>query len=391
VAAPSIRPVRTKRDLNAFIELPFRLRRTDPQWVPPLRFERRQFLSQDKNPYFEHAEAEYFLAERDGEVVGRISAQVDTRWDEFQGGNDGMFGFFESRDDPEVAAALIEAATGWLRERGRERMLGPMEFTTNDEVGLLIEGYDEPSMILEPWHPPYYRELLEGLGLTKAIDLYMWELWFGQLKEGTELHPMIHAAAQKSEEAGVVIRKMRKRDMESEVASFMDVYNEAWGDNWGFVPITEAEVAFQAKNLKPVLDEDWAMIAEKDGEVVGAALTLPDVDQAIRKMNGRVLPFGWWHFVRRKRYIDRLRVFALGVKHDYQHLGVAAALYVRHVETAGRPGQIKGGHMGWILETNEAMNRAMEGMGGRIVQRYRIYERALSGNGDPPTPQQGVE
>jgi GNAT superfamily N-acetyltransferase len=391
VAAPSIRPVRDKRDLNEFIELPFRLRRDDPQWVPPLRFERREFLSKAKNPYFEHAEAEYFLAERDGQVVGRISAQVDRRWDEFQGGKDGMFGFFESEDDPEVAAALFDAATAWLRERGRERTLGPMEFTTNDEVGLLIEGYDEPSMILEPWHPPYYRELLEGLGLTKAIDLYMWELWFGQLKEGTELHPMIHAAAQKSEEAGVVIRKMRKRDMESEVASFMDVYNEAWGDNWGFVPITEAEVAFQAKNLKPVLDEDWAMIAEKDGEVVGAALTLPDVEQAIRKMNGRVLPFGWWHFVRRKRYIDRLRVFALGVKHDYQHLGVAAALYVRHVETAGRPGQIKGGHMGWILETNEAMNRAMEGMGGRIVQRYRIYELALSGKADGSTPRQGVE
>ena len=391
MAAPSIRPVRNRRDLNAFIDLPFRLRRGDPQWVPPLRFERRQFLDHSKNPYFEHADAEYFLAERGGEVVGRISAQVDRRWDEFQGGNDGMFGFFESEDDPGVAAALFEAATGWLEDRGRERMLGPMEFTTNDEVGLLIEGYDEPSMILEPWHPPYYRTLIEALGLTKTIDLYMWKLWFGQLKAGTELHPMIHAAARKSEEAGVVIRSMRKRDMADEVAAFMEVYNEAWGDNWGFVPITEAEVEFQAKNLKPVLDEDWAMIAEKDGEVVGAALTLPDVEQAIARMNGRLLPFGWWHFARRKRYIDRLRVFALGVKHDYQHLGVAAALYVRHVETAAKPGQIKGGHMGWILETNEAMNRAMEGMGGRIVQRYRIYELALSGNGDRPTPQQGVE
>jgi GNAT superfamily N-acetyltransferase len=390
LAAPSIRPVRNKRDLNAFIDLPFRLRRDDPQWVPPLRFERRQFLSRDKNPYFEHAEAEYFLAERDGEVVGRISAQVDSRWDQFQGGKDGMFGFFESEDDPEIAAALIEAATGWLSERGRERMLGPMEFTTNDEVGLLIEGYDQPSMILEPWHPPYYRTLLEDLGLTKAIDLYMWELWFGQLKAGTEFHPMIHAAAEKSAEAGVVIRPMRKRDMANEVARFMDVYNEAWGTNWGFVPITEAEVEFQAKNLKPVLDEHWAMIAEKDGEVVGAALTLPDVEQAIAKMNGRLLPFGWWHFLRRKRYIDRVRVFALGVKHDYQHLGVAAALYVRHMDMAKTYGPT-GGHMGWILETNEAMNRAMEGMGGEIVQRYRIYELALSGKDDRPTPQQGVE
>ncbi len=377
MAAPSIRPVAGRRDLDRFIDVPFRLRRDDPQWVPPLRFERRQFLDRRKNPWFEHSEAELFLCEREGEPVGRISAHIDHRWDEFQGGNDGMFGFFESVDDPEVAAALIAAATGWLRERGRERMLGPMDFTMNDECGILIEGFDEPSMILEPWHPPYYSKLLERLGLSKAIDLLMWELWFGRLKAGTEMHPMIHAAAAKSREEGVVLRNMRRSDMEAEVARFMDVYNEAWGHNWGFVPITEAEVAFQAKNLKPVLDENWAMIAEKDGEVVGAALTLPDVEQALAKMNGRVLPFGWIHYLRRKRHIDRLRVFALGVKDAYQHLGVAAALYERHVRMAGEVGP-RGGHMGWILETNDPMNRAMEGMGGKVVQRYRIYEQRLS-------------
>ena len=372
MAELSVRPISGRRDRNRFIEVPYRLRRDDPQWVPPLRFERRQFLDPAKNPWFEHAEAQLFLCERDGEAVGRISAHIDHRWDEYQGGGDGMFGFFDCNDDPDVARALIEAATGWLRERGRTRMLGPMDFTTNDEVGVLIEGFDQPSMILEPWHPPYYQRLLEDLGLAKEIDLLMWELWFGQLKEGTELHPLIHAAAAKSREEGVVLRNMRRRDLEAEVTRFMEVYNEAWGDNWGFVPITEAEVRFQAKNLKPVLDENWAMIAEKDGEVVGAALTLPDVEQALAKMNGRLLPFGWWHFLRRKRYIDRLRVFALGVKHDYQHLGVAAALYERHVKMAAEVGP-RGGHMGWILETNEAMNRAMEGMGGNVVQRYRIY------------------
>jgi GNAT superfamily N-acetyltransferase len=376
LAEASIRPVSGRRDRNRFIEVPYRLRRDDPQWVPPLRFERRQFLDPNKNPWFEHSEAQLFTCERDGEAVGRISAHIDHRWDEYQGGSDGMFGFFDSDDDPEVAKALIDAATGWLRERGRSRMLGPMDFTTNDEVGILIEGFDEPSMILEPWHPPYYQRLLEGLGLTKEIDLLMWELWFGQLKEGTEMHPLIHAAAAKSREEGVILRNMRRRDLEAEVTRFMDVYNEAWGDNWGFVPITEAEVRFQAKNLKPVLDENWAMMAEKDGEVVGAALTLPDVEQALTKMNGRLLPFGWWHFLRRKRYIDRLRVFALGVKHDYQHLGVAAALYERHVQMAATVGP-RGGHMGWILETNDPMNRAMEGMGGTVVQRYRIYSLPL--------------
>jgi len=383
-----IRPISGKRERDRFIEVPYRLRRDDPQWVPPLRFERRRFLDPSKNPWFEHAEAQLFVAERGGEAVGRISAQIDSRWDTHQGGNDGLFGFFDCEDDPQTAAALVDAAAAWLGERGRERMLGPMDFTMNDECGILIEGYEEPSMILEPWHPPYYRRLLEGLGLAKRIDLLMWSLWFGELKEGDSMHPLIHAAAQKSRDEGVVLRSMRKRDMEAEVSRFMEVYNEAWGRNWGFVPVTEAEVRFQAKNLKPILDENWAMIAERDGEVVGAALTLPDIEQALARMNGRLLPFGWWHFLRRKSYIDRLRVFALGVKAGYQHLGVAAALYERHIETAGGPGP-RGGHMGWILETNDPMNRAMEGMGGKIAQRYRIYERPLQQA--HPTPPEGLK
>jgi GNAT superfamily N-acetyltransferase len=372
----TVRPVAGRRDLKRFIELPYRLRRDDPRWVPPLRFERRQFLDRNKNPFFHHAEAEYFLCERDGEVVGRITAQIDQRWDEFQGGNDGMFGFFEVENDPEVTGALIETAGGWLRDRGRERMLGPMDFTTNDECGVLVDGFDEPPIILQPWHPPYYRELLEGLGLTKAMDMWMWDLWLGKLKQGNEFDPMIEAAAKVSEEKGVVVRKMRKRDLENEIARFMEVYNEAWSRNWGFVPITEEEVAFQARNLKPILVEDWAMIAEKGDEVVGAALTLPDFNQVLKKMNGRLFPFGWWHFLTGRGKIDRVRVFALGVKRQYQHLGVAAALYKRHRETATWMPQ-KGGQTGWILETNKAMNRAMEGMGGTIASTYRLYERAL--------------
>ncbi|CAN5239193.1 hypothetical protein BH24ACT23_BH24ACT23_05030 [soil metagenome] len=372
----TIRAVQGRRDLSDFIEVPFQLRRNDEQWVPPLRFERRTFLNRRKNPWFEHAEAEYFLAERDGHVVGRITAHIDRRWDEYQGGSDGMFGFFEVANDPEAAKALLDGARDWLRARNRERMIGPMDFTTNDECGLLIEGYDEPSMILEPWHPPYYRELIESQGMEKCIDLLMWELWFGDLAEGESFTPMIHAAAEHSRKEGVVVRPMRKRDMEGEVRRFMEVYNVAWGRNWGFVPLTEAEVRFQAKNLKPVLDENWAMIAEKDGEIVGAALTLPDIDQALARMKGRLLPTGWIHFLRRKRYIDRLRVFALGVLPEHQHLGVAAALYERQLESASTHGP-PGGHMGWILETNKPMNRAMEGMGGRVVQRYRLFEQGL--------------
>jgi GNAT superfamily N-acetyltransferase len=374
----TIRPVRGRRQLRRFVKVPFHLHRDQPQWVPPLVFERMQFLDQRRNPYFEHAEVELFIAERDGEPAGRISAQVDHRWDKFQGGSDAIFGFFESAEDPEVARALLDAAGEWAAARGRDRILGPMDFTTNDEIGILIEGFEKRPMILEPWHPPFYRELIEAEGFEKTIDVLMWELNFGDLKEGERFDPSIHAAAEKAlKDEGILIRNMRKRDMAAEVRRFTDVYNEAWGDNWGFVPITDAEVDFQAKNLKQVIDESWTFMAEKDGEVVGAALTLPDINQVMAKLNGRLLPLGWLRFLRGRREIDRLRVFALGVKHDYRHTGVAAGLYLKHLEAAMEPGAIQGGEMGWILETNEPMNRAMEGMGGKVVKRYRLYERAL--------------
>jgi len=379
----TIRPVRTRRELKRFVKLPFRLHRESEQWVPPLVFERMQFLDRKKNPWFEHGEAEYFLAERDGEPVGRITAQVDSRWDEYRGGKDAMFGFFESVEDPEVVRALFDAAAEWARERGRERLLGPMDFTTNDEIGILIEGFERQPMILEPWHPPCYQRLIEAEGFGKAMDVLMWELRMGELKEGEKVDPSIHEAAEKAlHDEGITIRNMRKRDMAGEVRRFMDVYNEAWGDNWGFVPITDAEVEFQAKNLKQVLDEEWTFMAEKDGEVVGAALTLPDINQVLAGMNGRLLPFGWAKFLLGKRKIDRLRVFALGVKHDYRHTGVAAGLYLEHIKMAALPDKIHWGEMGWILETNKPMNRAMEGMGGKIVKKYRLYERSLGG-GDP--------
>jgi len=374
----TIRPVGSRRERKRFVKVPFHLHRDHPQWVAPLIFERMEFLNPGKNPWFDHAEAQLFVAERDGEPVGRISVQVDSRWDEFQGGNDALFGFFETVDDQEVVKALFEAAREWAAVRGRERLLGPMDFTTNDELGILIEGFERRPMILEPWHPPFYQRLIEAEGFGKAMDLLMWELQFGELKEGEAFDPSIHEAAKKAlQDEGITIRNMRKRDMTAEVKRFMDVYNEAWGNNWGFVPITDAEVAYQAKHLKQVLDENWTYIAEKDGEAVGAALTLPDINQVMAKLNGRLLPFGWLKFLTGKSKIDQLRVFALGVKHDYRHTGVAAGLYLRHLEEAAKPGGIGGGEMGWILETNKPMNRAMEGMGGKVVKRYRLYERAL--------------
>jgi GNAT superfamily N-acetyltransferase len=375
-----IRRVESKGERKQFLDLPYRLYATEPLWVPPLRMERRDHIDPKKNPFFEHAEVQFFLALRDGRVVGRISAHIDHNLNEFQDNRWGLFGFFECEDDREAAQALVGAAEAWLRERGRDRMVGPMDYTTNDECGLLIEGHDRPPLILCPWQYPYYQRLLEGdCGLQKAMDLQMWELHI----EGKEnVHPAIwEMAAAVEPKHGIVVRPMRKRDLHDEVSKFLEVYNAAWENNWASVPLTEKEVRHYAKQLKPVLDENWAMIAERTdtGEVVGAALTLPDFNQVLRHVkDGRLLPFGWLAALRNRKNIDRVRVFALGVKPEYQHTGVAARMYEMHFEAAARTPQ-SWGEMGWILETNKAMNRAMEGMGGKVVRRYRVYERELSG------------
>ena len=371
-----VRPVASKRELKAFMRLPWRLYRNEPHWIPPLLMDLRKRLDRQRNPFFEHAEAEYFLAWRDDRPVGRVTAQVDRNFNEFQGNDWGLFGFFECEDDPEAAGALLDAAAAWLRERGRDRMVGPMDFTTNDECGLLVEGHDRMPIILTPWQHPYYQGLLEGAGLTKAMDAFMWELYVDKRER---VHPAIWEMAEKvKSEHGITVRPMRKRDLQAEVGRFLEVYNAAWERNWGFVPLSEEEVRHYAKDLKPVLDENWAMIAEaRDGTVVGAALTLPDFNQVLAHLNGRLLPFGWAKALYWRRKVDRVRVFALGVKREYQHTGVAARMYELHFDSAERTPQ-KGGETGWILESNTAMNRAMEGMGGKISRRYRFYEKPLA-------------
>jgi len=371
----TVGPVSGRRELRQFILLPFRLYEGVEQWVPPLISERKRHLDRRKNPYFKHAEAEYFLARRGGRIVGRISAQVDRRFNEIQGNDWGQFGFFECEDDPEVAAALLDAAREWLRERGRDHMIGPLDFSTNHECGLLVEGHELRPQILENWHFPYYGPLLEGCGLSKAMDLYKWSL---HVSGRSEVMPIIFDLAEKLEpEHGITIRGMSRRNMTREISAFMEIYNAAWERNWGFVPLTEAEIEHYAAELKPIMDENWAMVAETaEGETVGVALTLPDFNQVLKQLGGRLLPFGWIKALREKRKIDSVRVFALGVKPEYQHTGVAAGLYKRHFDMAEATPQ-KGGEMGWILEVNKPMNKAMEGMGGEIVKRYRIYEQDL--------------
>lgn len=379
----AVAPVSGRRDLREFIRLPWKLYESSPNWVAPLISERRKHLSRRRNPFFEHAEAEYFLAWRGSEPVGRISAHVDHRLNAFHDNRWGLFGFFECAEDPEAAHALLDAAESWLRERERDRMMGPMDFSTNHECGLLVAGHELAPQILENWHHPYYRELLESAGMSKAMDLYKWQILSA---EHDRVLPIIYQLADSLYSThGIRVRNMRRRDFKAEVERFMEVYNAAWESNWAFVPLTPRELRSYAKELKPILDERFAFVAEKGDEVVGAALTLPDMNKALAKLNGRLLPFGWVKLLRERRRIDEIRVFALGVKREYRHTGTAAAFYAEHWrECLRRP--IRRAETGWILETNDSMNRAMEALGGDVVKRYRIYERRLAGSPDAYQP-----
>jgi len=368
--------VTSRQDWREFIGLPFALHSTSPVWVPPLRLERRMFHSRRMNAYFKHAGAQEFLARRDGRPVGRISAQVDGSYDAQHGAGTGMFGFLEMEDDPEVTAALLQAARAWLSERGRSRMIGPMDYTMNDECGVLVEGHAREPMIKQPWHPPHYQTLCEdpGSGLTKAIDLLMWEL---VIDDREKILPIIFELSERSEtKHGIELRHMRRRDLPRDISVFGEVYNAAWKDNWGFVPYGASDLKHYAEELQLVFDRNWFMIAQKDGETIGIAITVPDVNQVLKKMNGRLLPLGWWHFLNKAKTIDRVRVGFLGVKPEYQHTGTAARFYVEHFDMARVTPQ-KWGEMGWILETNRSMNRGMEAMGGRVVKRYRVYESSF--------------
>jgi GNAT superfamily N-acetyltransferase len=371
----SIRTARGAGSLKRFVDLPYRLHAGTP-WVPPLKLERLAFLSRKLNPYFKHGEAEYFLAWRDGRLVGRISAQIDRAFNEYHESRWGMFGFLELEDDPEVMQALLDAAAAWLRARGCDRMVGPMDFSMNEESGVLVEGHDLEPLIRQPWHPPYYQRLCEEAGLEKAMDLYSWAL---EISDRKDMLPVLFELDQRArEEHGVVIRRMSRRHLRQEMDRFAEIYNAAWSENWGFVPYSKQDLDAYTMDMHLAYSRDWFMVAEKDGETIAVAITLPDLNQVLKKMDGRLLPLGWWHFLNRNRICDRVRVGFLGVKPEHQHTGVAASLYVEHFDTAERARQ-KRGEAGWILETNEAMNRGLEAMSAKIVKRYRIYERRLDG------------
>ncbi len=299
-----VRPVSGWRDRREFVELPYRLHSTSGVWVPPLRLERHIFLMRSQNAFFSHGDAQLFLAWRDGRVVGPHQRPVrrQLRRDPRRG----MFGFLELEDAPDILPPLLEAASIWLRAHGRDHMVGPMDFTMNDECGVQIEGFERMPFIKQPWHPPYYAARCEEAGLAKAVDLFMYEL---VIDDRSKILPVVFKLAEQVESRhGITIRRMSRRSLRRDLDRFAEVYNEAWSENWGFVPYTERDLDVYAQEMQLVFDRNWFMVAETEPRArpPRSRSPCPDVNQVLAKMNGRLLPFGWWHYLRKGAH-DRPR------------------------------------------------------------------------------------
>lgn len=366
--AVEVRPIRLPEDSASFVDVWFKLYKGDPHWVPPLKFERKAFFSPAKNPYFELADIQCFIAYKDGTAVGTISAQLDHGYIE-QNPGVGFFGFFEFPDDHEVSRALLDAALAWLRHKGAREVMGPFNFNTNHECSLLVDGFDSDPLVLMIWNPAYYVKHYEALGLQTRKNLLAY--W---LPNDGPIPERVGALADRFLERHpeVSIRPVDTTQFEREVALCKEIYNDAWVDNWGFVKLTDKEFQKVAEGLKPMLDGRYCYLAFVDGEVAAFSLTLPDYNQVVKPMNGSLLPFGWWYWLTMPKKVNQIRVFTLGVKKKFQHLPLGAPLYKRTWEN-GRAAGVKGAECSWILEDNRRMRSAVEKMGGTVYKTYRIY------------------
>lgn len=360
----------SKQALKEFIEFPYSLYRGDPFWVPPLRIAVKELLNRAKHPFYANAEAEFFLARCDGHMVGRVAAILDRNHNRFHGENAGFFGFYESTNSPEVAAALLGAARKWVFGRGAVLLRGPVNPSTNYECGMLVEGFNSNPMVMMTYNPCYYSALMENVGLRKAKDLNA----YVHTAAAVELEKIGRVADRKLAKSGVTVRPINMKDFGGEVGRIWDVYNSAWKHNWGFVPMTREEFFLMGKEMKQILKPELVLVGEAGGKPIGFALALPDVNFALRRAGGRLFPTGLLKILYYQRLIKSLRVLALGVVEEHRTSGVAAAFYATLVRNARKLGYSGDCEMSWILEDNLLMTRSLEVMGARHYKTYRIYE-----------------
>ncbi|HYJ32852.1 MAG TPA: GNAT family N-acetyltransferase [Candidatus Binatia bacterium] len=365
-------PVQTAKDLDRFIRYVYDRYRNEPHWVPPLPSDEKARLTPGKNPYFEHAEAAYFLALEGGRIVGRIAATVDRNHDAFQGERQAAFGFFEA-ESPAATASLLAAAERWGRAKGAQVLRGPLSFTTNDECGLLIDGFDHRPMLLMPYNVREYAAWIEAAGLTKAKDLYQWRVPVPETPQ--PVFQRIASMAKKRDR--ITVRPLDMKKFNEELGRVKTVYNAAWERNWGFVPMTDAEIDHMASQLKPAVVPDLVQFAEVDGAPVGFGLILPDVNVALAKVKGKLFPFGLVKLLWTLPRIKEGRLLALGVLGEYQKRGVGALLVEALMRATRRRGYPLC-EVGWTLEDNDSVHQLILGSGGTRSAVYRIYEKRLA-------------
>jgi len=381
VIAPGleIREASSRRALDHFARFPGKIYADDPCWVPPLLIEVKEFLNARKHPFYLHGAAVPLLAWRDGVPVGRVLVSDDPRYNRQWQANTGCFGMFECIDDETVAAGLLDAAARWLRARGRTAVMGPVDYSTNYPVGLLIDGFDTPPRVMMNHHPPYYARLLESWGLAKAKDLYAW--WFD------DPHDMVAQWRARAERivrrGGVTVRGVRRADFDAEVERCRTVYNRSQIDNWGAVRLTREEFTYLARQLVRFAPVEMLLLAEREGEPVGFAVTVPDFNEAIHPLQGRLtrfgIPVGLLRLLRRMRRVKNARMLVLDVLPEYRRRGIAELLILRTLDHGKNALGYTGAELSWTLEDNDLINRAIEKVGGRRYKTYRIYEKELPG------------
>jgi len=370
-----IRQVASKKDLAAFIDFPHELFKGDVNYVPELHIAQRDLLSPGKHPFHEHSEVKLFLAYEDNHIKGRIAAVLNNNHNSFKNRKDGFFGFFDVIDDQEIADLLLNEAAKWLKAKGAETMIGPVNPSTNEPCGLLIEGFDKPPVAMMTYNKPYYATLLEKAGFIKQTDLLAYHLSTATVDKRTL--QLKDTLVKRLKSKDIILRNINIKDFKNEVDRLLSVYNDAWAENTGFVPMTTAEFKYLAKDLKMILDKDFCLIAEHKGIVIGFALAIPDINQLLIKIKrGRLFPTGIFKLLLGLKKVNYVRVLALGVKPPYRKAGIEACFYSEIIEKAAAK-KMTGGEASWILEHNELMNNGLKKLNAEVYKRYRIYEKAV--------------
>lgn len=367
--------VDSKKELRRFILLPFKLYRDDPNWVPPLIMEQKKFFNPAANPYFEHSEVALFNAYKNGKVVGRISAHTNRQHNQFHQDKVGFFGFFEAINDDEVASGLLEKSYQWLKSKGCDTMRGPMNFSTNDELGFQLTGYDSPSMVMMTHTKPYYIKLMERAGWKKAMDLYAYYLPVSQPPER-----LARLAERLEKKGNFTIRCLSndKKSLKRDIETIFTIYTRAWERNWGFVPMTPKEFDHTVKSLMDIIMPEFVFIAEVNGEPAGFSVTLPDYNFVLKKIGGRLLPFGLIKALYYKNKIPGLRVITMGVVKEFQNRGIDVVFYYRSFLTANNHRQnFRDAEFSWVLENNTMMNRVAHSLGGEVYKSFRIFDKKI--------------